>query len=196
MIGRGREARRLCSHAGVRCRWLWCDSSPKTSVAVWRGTVTAVTADLTTDLLVGVADVAEIIGRPKRTLGEWRGRGRQRILPDSEIIADKRGTLIWRASHVLGVLAYFGQYDGPIPAQMRLPDLVSLGYIEELTGAERRTVHDWTRTVVKNGKLIREQTLPDPFVRVSGCPLWERSTICTWAAQRYVGRPVAATPLP
>ncbi len=143
---------------------------------------------MTEDTLVGISDLAMLLDVPKRTLGEWRrplGDGtRREILPDSELDVDKRGTLIWRLSHVLAHLAEHGRYDGPIPEQMPLPDLVSLDYIEAATGAKRRAIHDWTRTLTKNGEVVRDQTLPDPAFRVSGTPLWLRETIDGWVEAR------------
>lgn len=143
----------------------------------------------TTDRLVGIRDLAELLGRPQRTLGEWRGK--QRILPDSELTVDKRGTLIWRLSHVLEVLAFFGVYDGARPAPMLLPDLVSYDYIEQATGAGRRAIHDWRRTLVKHGKVVRAQRLPDPAHTISGVPLWERSTIDAWVAEHHTEKVTA-----
>lgn len=129
------------------------------------------------DSLIGVKDLAAILGRPQRTLGEWRNK--QGVLPDTEVLVDGRGTLIWRASYVLNHLAGLGRYDGPVPEQMPLPDLVSLDYVCERTGKTRRQAQ-WLMDSRAGTQL------PTPEHRISGCPVWERSTVDAWLEQEQV----------
>lgn len=127
--------------------------------------------DLSTDTLLGVADLARLLGRSQRTVGGWRARG---IVCDSEIIVDTRGTLIWRASTVLAHMAAKGYYDGPIPEPMALPELVSYPYLETVTGYQRRTLHSMA------------DRLPTPDLRLSTIPLWLKATVDEWAQAQKV----------
>lgn len=129
------------------------------------------------DRLIGLRELSEIVGRPQRTLGEWRNR--QKVIPDTELHVDRRGTLIWRASHVLAVLAEAGRYTGPVPEQMPLPDLVSYLYLEERTGKDRRAVH-WMRDPK------HPSPLPEPSHMVGGAPLWPRAVVDEWLAAQEV----------
>lgn len=126
---------------------------------------------MTEDRLIGVADLAGLLGKSQRTVGGWRARG---VVCDSEIIVDTRGTLIWRASTVLAHMKAKGYYDGPVPEPMDLPDLVSYDYLETVTGYARRTLQSMAAR------------LPEPELRVSNSPLWLRSTADAWANQQKV----------
>ena len=139
---------------------------------------------MTEDRLVGISDLAAILGRPQRTLGEWRNKQKRSdtdprpVIPDTEIKVDNRGTLIWRASHVLAALTEAGRYDGPIPEPMDLPDLVSLDYVCERTGKSRRRVQ-WLMDPRAGTQL------PPTYDRISGCPVWERATVDAWLEREY-----------
>lgn len=130
------------------------------------------------DLLIGVADVARLTGSPQRTVGEWRGR--RKIIPDTELRVDARGTLIWRASTVLAPLAEAGVYKGDVPEPMPLPDLVSLSYVMEQAGIDRRSAQ-WLRDPRAGVRL------PEPVATVSSCPLWPRAVIDAFVAEHYQG---------
>lgn len=133
-----------------------------------------------TDRLIGVADVAAITGSPQRTVGEWRAR--RKIIPDTEVRVDARGTLIWRASTVLGALRDAGVYTGPVPDAMPLPDMVSVAHIMDRTGKDRRGVQ-WMMTDKAGTRL------PEPTERVSGAPLWPREQIDAWLAEHFTKEP-------
>ena len=132
------------------------------------------------DYLIGTADLAVLLDHPPRTI-QWLRTQPDSAFPSSEATVDKRGTWICRASTALAWARDTRGYDGPVPDPMRLPDLVSTGYICEHTGRMKKTVQAWQ---------LRGE-LPEPYAVVSRSPVWRRDTIHDWWAARN-GQPSEA----
>lgn len=141
--------------------------------------------DLTTDRLIGLPELAAILGLSPRSLQKRRGKG---TLPDTEIRVNDRPTLIWRLSFVLGRLWGHGEYDGPIPDAMPLPDVVGVNWVVDRTGMKNaRTVQAWAAEPNRRARLglpPEEDPFPIPTHRIGDVPLYDRADMEAWLNRR------------
>lgn len=140
----------------------------------------------TPDTLVGLPQLADILGRSPKALQKWRAAG-NRVLPDTELVVNARPTLIWRLSYVLGRLWGRGLYDGPIPDPMPLPDVVGMAWICDRTGLKPRSVQAWPAEAKRRERLglaPDPDPFPEPVYRVGDVPLFDRGDMESWLVRR------------
>lgn len=132
--------------------------------------------------LVGVAEAAEILGKPASRVKRWQASGK---MPAT--IAEPRATPVWHRADVEALR------DGAtaFPEREKLP-LIGFAEVAEIENVDRTTVRRWRRagTFPPHIPSSEEGATPeDPTLRAG--PLWMRDVIVADAERRATERAAA-----